>query len=74
MESDDERSQITHLVDDMIVFLHQLYRAAEIVQSAGLHCTESRICGCFCIDRREEIHIKVGRNAAGQVFHDAQNV
>ena len=74
MESDNERSQITHLIDDMIIFLHQLYCTAEIVQSAGLHRTESRICGCFCIDRREEIHIKVGRNAAGQIFHDTKNI
>jgi len=65
MKSHDKACQVAHLIDNVIIFLHQLYRAAKVVQSAGLNGTESGIYRCLCIDRREEVHIKVGRNTAG---------
>ncbi len=74
VKSHQERRQITQLPDNMVVFLHQLHRTAVIIESARLHRPESRVRGRPGIHRREEIHIKIGRDATCQILHNSQNI
>ena len=63
----------TKLIDHMIIFLHLFHTAHKIIESTGEYRTESTVRRRFCNAAWKIVHIKIARDAAGQILHDSKH-